>query len=48
MLIAALVYYSGAMNAADGLLGAMTLKIANGKVNLTFLQCVLSGTSATG
>lgn len=43
VLIAALVYYSGAMNAADGLLGAMTLKIANGKVNLTFLQCVLSG-----
>ena len=43
VLVAALVYYSGALNGGDGWLGAMTLKIALGKVNMPFIKCVLSG-----
>ena len=43
VIVAALVYYSGALNAGNGYLGAMTVKIAAGKVNLSFLQCLFSG-----
>ncbi len=43
VIVAALVYYSGALNAGEGYLGAMTVKIAAGKVNMSFLQCLLSG-----
>lgn len=42
-LIAFMVYYSGGLNAGNGLLGAMTVKIASGKVNLEFGQALVSG-----
>ena len=38
-----MVYYSGGLNAGNGLLGAMTVKIASGKVNLEFGQALVSG-----
>lgn len=43
VLIAFMVYYSGGLNAGNGLLGAMTVKIASGKVNLEFGQALVSG-----
>lgn len=43
VLIAWLVYNSGVLSSGDGLLGAMTVKIASGKVNLNFAQCFASG-----
>ena len=43
VLIAFMVYYSGGLNAGNGLLGAMTVKIASGKVNLEFEQALVSG-----
>ena len=43
VLIAFMVYYSGGLNTGNGLLGAMTVKIASGKVNLEFGQALVSG-----
>lgn len=43
VLIAFMVYYSGGLNAGNGLLGAMTVKMASGKVNLEFGQALVSG-----
>lgn len=43
VLIAFMVYYSGGLNAGNGLLGAMTVKIASGKVSLGFGQALVSG-----
>lgn len=43
VLIAFMVYYSGGLNAGDGMLGAMTLRIASGKVNMAFGQALVSG-----
>ena len=43
VLIAFMVYYPGGLNAGNGLLGAMTVKIASGKVNLEFGQALVSG-----
>lgn len=43
VLIAFMVYYSGGLNAGNGLLGATTVKIAAGKVNLEFGQALVSG-----
>lgn len=42
-LIAFMVYYSGGLNAGDGMLGAMTLRIAAGKVNMDFGQALVNG-----
>ena len=42
-LIAFMVYYSGGLNAGEGMLGAMTLRIAAGKVNMDFGQALVSG-----
>ncbi len=43
ILIAWLVYNSGILGASQGLLGGITVKIAAGKVNMTFMQCIASG-----
>lgn len=43
VLIAFMIYYSGGLNAGNGLLGAMTVKIAAGKVNMGFGQALVSG-----
>lgn len=43
VLIAFMVYYSGGLNAGEGMLGAMTLRIAAGKVNMDFGQALVSG-----
>ena len=43
VLIAFLVYYSGVLNSGDGMLGAMTVKIAAGKVNMAFGPALVSG-----
>ena len=41
--VAWLVYSSGILGGGDGLLGAVTVKIAAGKVNMTFMQHLTSG-----
>lgn len=41
--LAGLVYLSGQMNYSAGVLGAYTIKVALGKVNLSFTQGVVSG-----
>ena len=43
VLIAFMVYYSGGLNAGDGWLGAITVKIASGKVNMGFGPALVSG-----
>lgn len=43
ILIAWLVYNSGILGASQGLLGGIIVKIAAGKVNMTFMQCIASG-----
>ena len=43
ILVAWLVYNSGILGGGDGLLGAVTVKIAAGKVNMTFMQHLTSG-----
>lgn len=43
ILIVLLIYYSNQLMSAEGMLGAMTLKIASGKVSLTFLQALSLG-----
>ncbi len=42
-IIAALVYFSGQYNYTSGLLGAYTIKVALGKVNLSFGTALASG-----
>lgn len=43
IIFAFIVYKSGQYNYTDGLLGAYTIKVALGKVNLTFSQALCSG-----
>lgn len=43
VLIAFMVSYSGGLGAGDGMLGAMTVRIAAGKVNMDFGQALVSG-----
>ena len=43
VLIAFMVYYSGVLNSGEGMLGAMTVKIAAGKVNISFGSAFVSG-----
>ena len=43
VIVSALVFYSGGLNAGNGYLGAMTLQIAANKVNMPFVNCILSG-----
>ena len=43
VLIACMVYYSGVLNSGEGMLGAMTVKIAAGKVNMSFGSAFVSG-----
>ena len=43
VLIAFMVSYSGGLGAGDGMLGAMTVRIAAGKVNMNFGQALVSG-----
>lgn len=43
VLIAVMIYLSGQLDYSAGLLGAYTIKVAVGKVNLTFVQGVVSG-----
>lgn len=43
VLIAFMVYYSGVLNSGEGMLGAMTVKIAAGKVNMSFGSAFASG-----
>ena len=43
VLVAWLVYNSGILNSGGGYLGAMTVKIAAQKVNMTFFSCFASG-----
>ena len=43
VLIAFMVYYSGGLNAGEGMLGAVTVKIAAGKVNMDFGAALVSG-----
>ena len=43
ILVAVLCYESGQFNYSDGLLGAFTIKVALGKVNLSFLGAFASG-----
>lgn len=43
VLIAFMVYYSGVLNSGEGMLGAMTVKIAAGKVNMSFGSAFVSG-----
>lgn len=43
LLVAWLVYNSGILGGGDGLMGAVTVKIAAGKVNMTFMQHLASG-----
>ena len=43
VLIAVMVSYSGGLGAGDGMLGAMTVRIAAGKVNMDFGQALVSG-----
>lgn len=43
VLIAVMVSYSGGLGAGDGMLGAMTVRIAAGKVNMNFGQALVSG-----
>lgn len=43
VIIAALAYFSGQFNYTDGLLGAFTIKVAYGKVTMSFGQAFSSG-----
>lgn len=43
VLVALLVTASGQLNYSGGMLGAYTIKVAMGKVNLTFIQGIASG-----
>lgn len=43
VFVAWLVCNSGILGFSDGLMGGVTVKIALGKVNMTFLQCFTSG-----
>lgn len=43
VVTAFLIYGSGQLDYSSGLLGAYTIKVALGKVNLSFLQCIVSG-----
>lgn len=43
VLIAFMVYYSGVLNSGEGMLGAMTVKIAAGRVNMSFGSAFVSG-----
>ena len=43
VMIAFMVSYSGGLGAGDGMLGAMTVRIAAGKVNMDFGQALVSG-----
>ena len=43
VLIAVMVSYSGGLGAGDGMLGAMTVRIAAGKVNMDFGPALTSG-----
>ncbi len=43
VLVAFMVYYTGAFNTGEGMLGAVTVKIAAGKVNMTFGAALVSG-----
>lgn len=43
VLIAWMVTKGGMLNAGDSMLGAMTVKIAVGKVNMSFLVCIIMG-----
>lgn len=48
LLVAFMVYYSGAFYAGDGMLGAVTIKIAAGKVNMPFGPALVSGIMCNG
>ena len=43
VLVAFMVYYTGAFNTGEGMLGAVTVKIAAGKVNMPFGAALVSG-----
>ena len=43
VLIAFMVYYSGVLSSGEGMLGAVTVKIAAGKVNMDFGPALVSG-----
>ncbi len=43
ILIALLIYFSGQLDYSSGMLGAYTIKIALGKVNLSFVEALTSG-----
>lgn len=43
LFIAYMIVYSGLLSSGDGMLGAITVKIALNKVNLTFIQAVYLG-----
>lgn len=43
VLIALMVYCCGMLNSGDGMLGAVTLKVAAGKVNMEFVPAFISG-----
>lgn len=43
MIIVLLITYSGLLNSSEGLLGAVTVKIAAGKLNLGFGQAIVLG-----
>lgn len=43
IIIVILIFYSNQLMSADAMLGGMTLKIAVGKVNLTFIQAMFLG-----
>lgn len=43
VILALLVFGSGQLNYSGGMLGAYTIKVAMGKVNLTFVQGITSG-----
>ena len=47
ILIAALILFSGQLDYSSGILGAYTIKIAVGKVNLSFAQAFTSGIDGT-
>jgi formate/nitrite transporter len=43
VLVAFMIYNSGLFDSGSQMLGAITVKIAAGKVNMTFLSCFVSG-----
>lgn len=43
VFVAVMVYYSGQFNYTDGLLGAMTIKVALGKVSIAPVTAIVSG-----